>query len=304
MEQRSGDDVERAIVGNRAGPGWVRVAHGLHRRPGCDDVTAWQTLLPTSAAFSHLTAAQLHGWWSPELPPGLPVLVDQPRADARSRRAGIRVTRTALAVPWVLIGGVRVATPAHTLLACARDLALLDLVVLVDAALRAGCTADEIATAAAHGSNGAPRLRRALAMADVRSESPWETLLRVLHVSVGAPVVPQHVVRTADGAFVARGDLWLPGTRVLHEYDGAVHRTAQTHAADLRRDRALTATGWTRRGYVASDLCQSPGTVLRDIDATLGRRHRPERIRRWLALLAASTYSPSGRARLQARLTA
>ena len=195
------------------------------------------------------------------------------------------------------------ATPAHTLLACARDLALLDLVVLVDSALASGCTPQEIDEAAAHGSHGAPRLRRALELADARSESPWETLLRLLHVSVGVPVVPQHVVRSAGGVFVARGDLWLPGTTVLHEYDGGGHRTARAHASDLRRDRALHAAGWTRRGYVAADLCRHPRAVLEDIDTTVGRPHRPERIRSWLDLLRDSTFTASGRLRLQRRLT-
>ncbi|MBF0689725.1 MAG: hypothetical protein IR158_18385 [Cellulomonas sp.] len=213
------------------------------------------------------------------------------------------MTRVARDVPAIRVDGVRVATPATALLACARDLGLLDLVVLVDSALRGGCAADEIAEVVGQRGRGAPLLRRALGLADPRSESPWETVLRLLHVTVGAPVIPQHVVRTADGVFVARGDLWLPATRVLHEYDGGVHRTAQAHARDLRRDRALTAAGWTRRGYVAADLCRDPVAVLRDIDSTLGRPHAPARIRPWLDLLRTSTLTASGRARLRARLT-
>ncbi|MCC2315488.1 hypothetical protein [Cellulomonas xiejunii] len=296
------DGSHGVLVGRSRGPGWVRVAHALHRRAATQDVAAWQAVLPASAAFSHLTAAGLHGWWLPQLPADLPVLVDQPRAEPRSRREGIRVTRVARDVPAILVDGVRVATPATALLACARDLGLLDLVVLVDSALRDGCVADEIGEVAAHGSRGGPLLRRALGLADPRSESPWETVLRVLHVTVDAPVVPQHVVRTADGVFVARGDLWLPATRVLHEYDGGVHRTAQAHTRDLRRDRALTAAGWTRRGYVAADLCRDPVAVLRDIDSAVGRPHAPARIRPWLSLLRTSTLTAQGRARLQARL--
>lgn len=289
--------------GRDPGTGWVRVSHALHRRPATRDLVAWQTVLPESAAFSHLTAAGLHGWWLPELPPGLPVLVDQPRSEPRCRRTGIRVTRTTQVGPIMVVDGLRVASPAFALLACARDVGLLDLVVLVDSALRTGYPTNAIADAAASRCHGAPRLRRALALADVRSESPWESLLRVLHVTVGARVLPQHTVRTAGGAFVARGDLWLTGTRVLHEYDGAVHRTAQGHAGDLRRDRALLAAGWTRRGYVAADLRQDPLSVLRDIDAALDRHHRPERIRPWQDLLLTSTLTPQGRARLAGRLT-
>lgn len=175
----------RVHVGRSPGRPWVRVTHGLHRTAACADLDAWQRLLPATAAFSHLTAAALHGWWLPELPTGHPVLVDQPLAASRSRRTGLRVTRTVHPVPVQRLDGLRVATPAHTLLACARDLGLLDLVVLVDCALRAGCTTEEVAAAAGGRQRGAPRLRRALGLADRRSESPWETALRLLHVCVG-----------------------------------------------------------------------------------------------------------------------
>ena len=296
-------DARDVAVGRAPGRGWVRVTHGLHRTNRTTDLRAWQQLLPVGAAFSHLTAAALHGWWSLDVG-AVPVLVDQPDGRPRLRRSGIRVTRVTGQVAVQHLGGLPVTTPAHTLLACARDVALLDLVVLLDCALRAGTSRDEVERVAAGRRRGAPLLRRALGLADQRSESPWETLLRMLHVSVGASVAPQHVVTDTDGSFVARGDLWLRGTRVLHEYDGADHRTPRGQTSDLRRDRALLATGWSRRGYTATDLCHQPVAVLRDVDRSLGRAHRPERIHPWLQLLAASTFSTSGRARLRARLTA
>jgi very-short-patch-repair endonuclease len=124
----------------------------------------------------------------------------------------------------------------------------------------------------------------------------------VLHVTCGIDVVPQHPVIDADGRQVARADLWLVGSRVLHEYDGAVHRDPAAHARDLRRDRALLTAGWTRRGYVADDVVARSVAVLRDADSTVGRDHRPERIRPWLRLLAGSLVTPSGQATLRTRL--
>lgn len=294
-----------ALLGAWPGRPWIRVGHGVHRGPGATALQAWQLVLPPGAAFSHLTAAALHGWWAPDLGSRpLPVMVDQPRHLPRSRRHGLRVTRTIGAVPTSSVHDVPVTTAPATLLSCARDLALLDLVVLVDAALGSGCSAEEIASAASGRRRGAPLLRRALTLADGRSESPWETALRMLHMVVGAPTTAQHVVRDADGRFVARGDLHLDGTRTLHEYDGADHRTPVGQAADLRRDRALVAAGWTRRGYVAADLCQRPVTVLRDIDDSLGRAHRPARLRPWREMLEASTFTSTGRIRLLQRLDA
>lgn len=264
---------------------------------------SWLTVLPPSAAFSHLTAAGLHGWWLPRLPPGIPAIVDQGSGDHRTRRPGIRVTRTTPPTRTVRVDGLPVTDAATTLLTCARDLALLDLVVVVDCALRSSCTPEEVRDVCVPRRRGVVMLRRALELADARSESPWESVLRVMHVALEAPVVPQHEVRDATGAFVARADLWLSGTRTIHEYDGAVHRDAAQHAADLRRDRALTSAGWTRRGYSAGDVCERPLDMLREIDAALDRRHRPERLRPWLTLLTDSTLTPTGRARLSRRLT-
>ncbi len=104
-----------------------------------------------------------------------------------------------------------------------------------------------------------------------------------------------------DGSFVARGDLWLAGTRTLHEYDGAVHRDRAQHRADLLRDRRLVAAAWTRRGYTSRDVIEGAAGVIRDIDLALGRPHRAEHGRRWHALVAKSLFSPAGRARITAR---
>src|SRR5215207_7719670 len=57
-----------------------------------------------------------------------------------------------------------------------------------------------------------------------RSESPWESVMRVLHRTAGIDVEPQKEIYDDGGRFVARADLWLVGTRRIHEYDGELHR--------------------------------------------------------------------------------
>lgn len=137
---------------------WRRVAHGLYvpghvAGPGAD-LAAWQLLLPPGGAFTHLTAAEVWGWWMPPVPDDLPVLAAVQHAATRPKRPGIRTTRHRVAPPFVELDGLRVTTPAETLLACAADLAQLDLLVLVDAALAVGsCTPDEV-RAAAHARRG------------------------------------------------------------------------------------------------------------------------------------------------------
>ena len=194
-------------------------------------------------------------------------------------------------------GGVEIATPEETLLVCARHLELLDLVVLGDSALHLGLTsAERLAWTARRRRWGASRLGRALGWMDGRSESAWESLLRVMHRACGVPVVPQHVVRDAEGGFVARGDLWIVGSRMLHEYDGAGHLEAVEYARGLDRDRRLLAAGWNRRAYTAPDLMLRPERILREADDTLGRRHRVDRLDPWLAMHEESLFHAQGQA--------
>ena len=52
------------------------MSHGLHRPDTLrEDLSSWQMVLPSSARFTHLTGAELRGWWLPPLPVGLPVFV-------------------------------------------------------------------------------------------------------------------------------------------------------------------------------------------------------------------------------------
>lgn len=317
------------VVGRRRGRGWRQVGHGLHRRQSAEaggsvaapvgvardgdgaargrrerlaDLRAWQRILLPAACFTHLTAAEVHGLWLPPLPEALPVSLCLPKGVERPRRKGLRVARLTASMTPVLVEGVRVAPLPEVLLACARDLGLLDLVVLVDSALRSGrCSPGEIAEVAAPRRRGAPALRAALPMADARSESPWESLLRMLHVLCEVPVEPQFEVYDDRGVFVARGDLWLRGTKTLHEYDGAVHRDRRTHVKDLTRERGLANTGWTRRGYTSGDLLGRSHVMLREADATLGRAHDPRRLDPWLDALRESLFTPCGRTRLLRR---
>jgi hypothetical protein len=269
---------------------------GLH-------LSAWQSVLPSSATFTHLTAAAARGWWLPPLPDGLPVFVAMARDRPRPRRHGLVAVRHPIAPVPVTVDGIRMSTAAETLLACARDLSLIDLLVLTDAALHAGdVTAAELGVAAGQRRRGVPRLRKAITLADGRSESPWETLLRVFHVSCGVAVTPQFTVRDQHGNFVARGDLRLDGTSTLHEYDGADHRTGRQQTKDLRRDRRLGNATWVRRGYTSADLLLQPIGILRDADATIGREHDPSRIRAWHRLVRESCFSPAGLAALTQRL--
>lgn len=203
----------------------------------------------------------------------------------------------------MVVDDLRLDPPPEVLLTCARDLALLDLVVVLDAALHLGhCSRATAMAAALHRRRGAPRLRAALALADDRSESPWETLLRLLHVSCDVEVVPQMSLYDGRGGFLGRGDLWLQGTNAIHEYDGAHHLERQQQRLDLHRARRLGNEEWIRRGYTSADVLHQGVSILRDADLSLGREHRPARIRKWHQLLRESAFTATGQERLRQRL--
>jgi hypothetical protein len=280
---------------------WTRLSHGLYVPAEATDhgaeLAAWQLVLPPTAAFTSLTAARLRGWWTPAPVPH-PVFAALSAADPRPRRPGLQVCRHPDPPAHQLVDGLRVATAAETLLAAARDLGVLDLVVLGDSALQLRqCTVVDLWQAASRRRRGAPLLRQVIPLLDARSESPWESVMRVLHRAAGIGVEPQHVVLDGRGRFVARADLWLTGTRRLHEYDGDTHRTAEGHAADLARDRALGAAGWTRYGYTASHLLRGGGEIIRDTDRLLDRPWDPRRLHAWTELVETSLWGRRGRAR-------
>ncbi len=268
-----------------------------------DELRAWSMLIPPVAAFTHLTAAALRGWWLPLLPHDLPVFVAVLDAGWRPRRAGLHVTRHTSQIPQSWIEGLPIAESAEILLAAARHLGLLDLVVLCDSALHhRDVTIDQIRATSGLRRRGAPGLRTALPMLDGRSESPGETLLRLLHTTCQVPVEVQAPILDEHGQTVARADLRIAGTRRLVEYDGAHHRDARQYERDRARARQLHALGWVPYSYSATTVRRQPQLILRDADQALGRPDDPGRLDTWYSLMQDSTVTPTGMARLRGRL--
>jgi hypothetical protein len=300
-------EIRLTTRGTGAGAGWVPVTRGAHRRRDADDpflaeLRAWQSVLPAAACLTHLTAASVRGWWMPPLPDDLPVFAAVP-GTSRPQRPGLAMSRHRFLPTPDVVDDLRVTPGAETLLACAQHLGLIDLTVLLDSALRSGdCDRDAVLELAGSGRKGTLGLKSALDWSDPRSESPWETLLRILHRVCGIEVEPQYVVTNADGGFLGRGDLWLVGTRMLHEYYGGDHLARRRQRSDLRRIRRLGNGDWQRRGYTDDDVLHQATSILRDADLAVGRPHDPSRIRAWHDLLKHSLFTPAGTAWVRRRL--
>jgi hypothetical protein len=96
---------------------------------------------------------------------------------------------------------------------------------------------------------------------------------------------------------VARVDLLIKGTRRVHEYDGAVHREAEVHQRDLKRERNLILGDWQRVGFTSAHLRNEGATIIRDVDTLLGGQWDSRRLQAWEGLLNESMFRRPGRAR-------
>jgi hypothetical protein len=308
MDTRHADEPIRGevrLAGHR------RVSHGLFLRLRDDlsadrefvrDLTAYLLVLPASAVFTHLTGARLLGWQLPRLPEHVPVFVAVDGDDRRPRRHGLICSRLVRERRPIRRVDLPVEAPEEILLRAARDLSLLDLVILVDSALRMGdMDRDRMAALLASRRPGVRMLREAWRRATGRSESAGETVLQQFHVAIELAFTPQAEIRDDAGRLIARADLLVDGTNFLHEYDGAHHRDHQQHRLDLRRERALTGTPYVRRGFVLDDLVNHPAATMHEIDRALKRPHDARRLRRWRALVDNSMYSETGRERMMNR---
>lgn len=291
--------------------GFRRVSHGLFlvERPGLGDddefvrdLEAWLLVLPASAVFTHLTAARLLGWRLPSIRVAVPVFAAVHGGERRPRRPGLicsRLVASESAAGSRLARGLPVDEPEEILLRAARDLSHVDLVVLIDSARALGHL-DEARMSGILSSRrpGTRALAAAYSVSSPRAESPGETLLRLFHRVMEIDVEPQVDVTDPDGRVIARADLLVKGTKDIHEYDGAGHRSMGQQRSDLRRERALHQAGYVRRGYVLDDLLNHAGVVIHELDRAYGRAHQPARASRWRRIVEESTYAEAGRTRL------
>lgn len=301
-------------LGRSRQAGWERVTRGVHRRSGAEeaellDLRGFQEALSDDVVLTGLTAARVRGWWLPGLPDDVPVFAATKVGTGQSRRPGVRLIRAVETPAVERVGDLRLASPVRTLLDCGRVLGPLDLAVVVGGALRPqgdarGVGLAEVEAAARRpGVRGASALRAALALLvdPGRAESAPEVTLGALCRTLRVPVTAQHEVRAADGSFVARGDLWIPGTRTLVEYDGAGHREKEAYADGLRRDRRLRTEGWGRIAVTQHDLGERSQQLARELYDAAGLPHDQRRVLTWWRMLRTSGETPAGRAWLSSR---
>jgi len=238
----------------------------------------------------------------PKLPEQVPVFAAVEGDVRRPRRPGLLCSRLRRTSRTEKRHDLPVDSSEEILLRASRDLGVLDVLIMLDSALRLGdIDRDQMEDLLQSRRPGVAVLRAAWAMASKKSESPGETILRAFHDAIEVPTQPQEELFDDHGSSVGRGDLLVIGTPFVHEYDGEVHRDKTQHRTDLRRERGLSGTRYIRRGYTLDDLLNHPAVAMHEIDRALARPHDLRRIRRWLRMVDNSLYSDVGRQRVMNR---
>jgi very-short-patch-repair endonuclease len=255
---------------------WTRTSRGQYAWSGLSrdarlKLLAVSRRMPANYAFSGLTAAWLLGLdvsWSE------PIEVTVPRDVSVRARAGVKLRRAALPECDVIDQrGLCTTSAMRTVCDLGGRADLVESVVAVDMALHAGLVklSDLESYVAMHtGAKGIKRLRRAVGLAEPRSESPMETRLRIqlIRGRLPSPSV-QTELCDRNGRFIARVDLYYPDRRLAIEYDGVDHKDRLP--ADLQRQNALLNAGYHLLRFTAVDLRQPKSVVaeIRRVRATL-----------------------------------
>lgn len=197
-------------------------------------------------AASYQSAAALHKIPVLGLPDDIHFTADRHSGGRREGRAFFLHASPLPSDEVTVVDGVLTTTLARTAMDVARSGSFSDALVVLDGALRAGATVPELAVLTDRGRRrrGIALVRRAMTLADGRSESAGESLSRALMIQAGIPMPDLQVkYRDNDGEVFARVDFdW--GGRVVGEFDGLIkYGDASDVVAEKRREDTLRALG-------------------------------------------------------------
>lgn len=173
-----------------------------------------------------------------------------------------------------VIRGITVTTAERTAFDLGRRGSVWTAVARVDALLNARKLkpAHIESIAACHPrAPGLRQLETVLSLADPKSESLWETWLRLLLRRVGLPPVETQVkVYDYQGRYVARVDMAWLDIKVAVEYDGEQHRKMRRqYVRDVRRLEALSRLDWVVVRVLAGD---KPADILNRVHAAIAHQ--------------------------------
>ncbi|SNT29115.1 type IV toxin-antitoxin system AbiEi family antitoxin domain-containing protein [Rhodococcoides kyotonense] len=229
------------------------------------------------AVLSHVSAAVVHGMDTWNIPlDKVNLTIGRSYAGKKGRRRILHGTSID-AGEWTTTDGLRVTTPARTVVDLALSTTPAQAVSVGDYALnRRLTTATELdeALASAHGKTGIAQARHAVGLMSSRSESVGESRSRLLlgAMQIPTPLLNQWVYDGA-GKFVARVDFLWPELGVIGEFDGRLKYKSKADdvaIAEKNRENRLVDLGWTVVRWEWDEL-ESPQLLRARFEAAFAR---------------------------------
>ncbi|WP_336646817.1 endonuclease domain-containing protein [Microbacterium sp. USHLN186] len=242
-----------------------RPYHGTRARVPLEQREGLQLLLkavPQHAFLCGITAAAVLGlplcsadekdaWGRPR--------IGVPHDCTRVRRPQLRAHRLIVTKEEIVqVDGFLTLEPARAWVDLSRSQPLGRFVAITDALLRGypSVSSEHLAGLSRkfRRAKGGRMRTRALELCDARSESPRESMVRVILVEAGLPVPECNVDIFAGDVFVARVDMLFAEAKLIVEYDGDYHRDADQWSRDQIRRAELESLGYrvtvvTRRDF-------------------------------------------------------
>lgn len=270
-------DIARPFTGVRSVGIDIESVLGLSR--------AYEPLLRPGEAFSHATAALLHGFPLPPTVPTRPLHVLSPTAVPRARTRGVVGHEASVSFTVVVRQGLPVVEPVLAWCQLGAVLRAADLVAVGDAIVtgrRDGAirrpplaTVEELEAGVRHWGRrrGARALAAALPRVRQGPESRPETLLRLLLVDAGLPEpVIQAPIAVEDGTETLHPDLAYLEWRIVFEYEGERHREPGRWKRDITRREKFEAAGWRVIRVTSDDLSVTPDAFLARVRRIIAAR--------------------------------
>jgi len=226
--------------------------------------------------FSHETAAALLHMRLPERQLGgsLHVTAVQPARPPRIRGV-IGHKRAKGPRTLTLTGGARVSDPIETWCDLGASFTVDELIVVGDGIVRRQHPLGTIemmreAVSGRAGARGTRNLREAIEQVRANTDSPRETMLRLILTRAGFPEPGLNLpIFNRYGARIAHGDLTWERYRTILEYDGAHHRLDERqYNIDIARLVELMEEGW-RVIRVNKSLMAMRAVLLGKVDTAL-----------------------------------
>ncbi|MFE9578735.1 type IV toxin-antitoxin system AbiEi family antitoxin domain-containing protein [Nocardia sp. NPDC006044] len=282
---------------------WQRVRAGQYLRTPQSELTAvgrhlmlalaTGEAMSDAAVASHCSAVVIHGAPAWALPLDR-VHMTRDRING-GRRGKQLVVHSAQIEPdeITIVNGIRVTTPARTVIDIARSESFEQSVAVADSFLHQGLTtADELRAhlLRARYRPGSRKAAQVVGFADGRSESVGESRSRIAIRRGGLPAAElQARVFTDDGVCVGRVDFLFAELGVVGEFDGQVKYQSELRGArgpeqvviaeKIREDK-LRALGWMVVRWTWNDL-DHPDQLIRRIRAAAAAAAHARRVGCW-----------------------